>query len=101
MAVWCLYRLTSGGYDEAALRKGLSVEELTVALYELAPLVFGLRGYEDQYPDKNTVSCLLSGHSGPVRKGWLYRNNYRVCLTPEGLEVGRRVDERLSGRQAS
>lgn len=66
----------TGGLDDL-----FSVEKLVVSAWTEYPEVFGLRTYENQYPDSNKVTAYIMGERGLVKRGLLVRackGNYRV-----------------------
>lgn len=56
-----------------ALDTPFSAEALIVAAWQANPESFGLKGYEQQHPNANTVLSHLSHQCGPVKRGWLCR----------------------------
>lgn len=63
----------------------LVLEHLIVRAWKKFPRIFGLKGYEDEFPNSNKVSSTLSAHSGPVAKGYLSKIGERLyALTDEG-----------------
>ena len=62
---------------EAAAQLGsrFTLQELIVAAWKLSPSLFGLRGFESDYPDSKRVEVNIWGMRGMVRVGLLVRLN--------------------------
>ena len=70
-----------------------SVEQLTVAVWENDPHLFGLKGFEKVYPNNHAVLSALSGKKGLVSRGYLDRvgkGSYQIG------NLGREEIKRLS-----
>lgn len=55
--------------------------DLTVAAWQLNPHRWGMRGYEEEYPDHKRVMMEVMGRNNLVNKGWLERpktNHYQI-----------------------
>lgn len=69
-----------------------SAEALIVAVWRKYPRTFGLKGYEDQYPDSNKVLASIMGERGLTRRGWLDKPGQKLyALTGEGRRMVRRL----------
>lgn len=69
-----------------------SAETLIVAVWQKYPRTFGLKGYDEQYPDSNKVLASIMGEKGLARRGWLSKPGQKLyALTPEGRRVVRRL----------
>lgn len=73
---------------------GLEVEvvdvcELVVACWRRWPRAWGLRGFEQQYPDSNKVLAKLWGLDGVVALGWLARGEHegKLIVTAKGRRI--------------
>ncbi|MBN2331385.1 MAG: hypothetical protein JXC85_06225 [Candidatus Aenigmarchaeota archaeon] len=85
-----------------ALQKGdiknkFTAEDLLVEVWQQDKGAFGLRNYENKYPDSNKLFTKLDGKGGLVRKGLLKKVSERTyILTPAGMSLSnsiRPVDE--------
>jgi hypothetical protein len=69
-----------------------TAEALVVAAWEKYSQAFGLKGFEDRYPDSNKVLTALMGEKGLARRGWLHKAGQKLYnLTREGKHVVRRL----------
>ncbi len=69
-----------------------SAEALIVAVWQKYPRTFGLKGYDEQYPDSNKVLASIMGEKGLTRRGWLSKTGQKLyALTHEGRRVVRRL----------
>ena len=69
-----------------------SAEALIVAAWQKYPRTFGLKGYDEQYPDSNKVLASIMGEKGLTRRGWLSKPAQKLyALTNEGRRVVRRL----------
>jgi len=69
-----------------------SAEALIVAAWQKYPRTFGLKGYDEQYPDSNKVLASIMGEKGLTRRGWLSKPAQKLyALTQEGRRVVRRL----------
>jgi hypothetical protein len=69
-----------------------SAEALVVAAWQKYPRTFGLKGYDEQYPDSNKVLASIMGEKGLTRRGWLSKPAQKLyALTHEGRRVVRRL----------
>jgi hypothetical protein len=53
-------------------------EQLVVEAWRVSPLVFGLAGYEENYPNANKVLSNVHGKKGLVARGLLARLGRRL-----------------------
>jgi hypothetical protein len=77
-------------------RKTLTMEQLLVCAWKRDRLAWGLRGYEEEYPDADKIQKEIGtrgpGQQGVVDMGWLERVNRRVYrLTPAGLAAAAKL----------
>jgi hypothetical protein len=75
-----------------------SAEALIVGAWQKYPRTFGLKGYEEKYPDSNKVLSGIMGEKGLPKRGWLTKVGQKLyALTREGRQVSRRL---LNGEEA-
>jgi len=69
-----------------------SAEALIVAAWQKYPRTFGLKGYDEQYPDSNKVLSSIMGEKGLARRGWLNKMGQKLySLSSEGRRAVRRL----------
>jgi hypothetical protein len=69
-----------------------SAEALIVASWQKYPRTFGLKGYDEQYPDSNKVLASIMGEKGLARRGWLLKMGQKLySLSHEGRRTVRRL----------
>lgn len=69
-----------------------SAEALIVAAWQKYPRTFGLKGYDEQYPDSNKVLASIMGEKGLARRGWLLKMGQKLySLSHEGRRTVRRL----------
>jgi hypothetical protein len=69
-----------------------SAEALIVATWQKYPRTFGLKGYDEQYPDSNKVLASIMGERGLARRGWLIKMGQKLyTLSHEGRRAVRRL----------
>jgi hypothetical protein len=69
-----------------------SAEALIVRAWQQHPRTFGLKGYEEQYPDSNKVLSGVMGEKGLPKRGWLAKVGQKLySITREGRQVVRRL----------
>jgi hypothetical protein len=69
-----------------------TAEALTVACWKESPRTFGLKGYDDQFPDSNKVLTCIMGERGLARRGWLVKLGQKLySLSRQGKEEAKRV----------
>ncbi|HEY7423390.1 MAG TPA: hypothetical protein VH682_04035 [Gemmataceae bacterium] len=80
-----------------------SAEALIVTAWQKYPRTFGLKGYDEQYPDSNKVLASIMGEKGLTRRGWLSKPGQKLyALTHDGRRVVRRLlhgDDQLESVQ--
>jgi hypothetical protein len=80
------YRLEESGQTP------FSAEALIVSAWQTNPRTFGLKGYEEQFPDSNKVLSGVMGEKGLPKRGWLTKVGQKLyALTREGRQVVRRL----------
>jgi hypothetical protein len=71
-----------------------SAEALIVTCWQKYPRTFGLKGYEEQYPDSNKVLAGIMGEKGLPRRGWMAKVGQKLySLTRDGRQVIRKLME--------
>jgi hypothetical protein len=71
-----------------------AAEALIVAAWQKYPHTFGLKGFEEQYPDSNKVLSSLMGEKGLAKRGWLLKAGQKqYALTRDGRQVVRRLQQ--------
>jgi hypothetical protein len=71
-----------------------SAEALIVTAWQKYPRTFGLKGYEEQYPDSNKVLAGIMGEKGLPRRGWMSKVGQKLySLTRDGRQVVRKLME--------
>lgn len=69
-----------------------SAEALVVAAWQKYPRTFGLKGYDEQYPDSNKVLASIMGEKGLTRRGWLVKMGQKLySISHEGRRAVRRL----------
>ena len=69
-----------------------SAEALIVATWQKYPRTFGLKGFEEQYPDSNKVLAGIMGEKGLPRRGWMVKVGQKLySLTRDGRQVVRKL----------
>ncbi|HWG45115.1 MAG TPA: hypothetical protein VN688_20260 [Gemmataceae bacterium] len=69
-----------------------SAEALIVSAWQEYPRTFGLKGYDEHYPDSNKVLASIMGEKGLTRRGWLSKPGQKLyTLTHDGRRVVRRL----------
>jgi hypothetical protein len=77
---------------EEAGQSPFSAEALIVTSWQKFPRTFGLKGYDEQYPDSNKVLASIMGEKGLARRGWLAKMGQKLySLTREGRQTVRRL----------
>ncbi|MFO0841302.1 MAG: hypothetical protein U0797_02740 [Gemmataceae bacterium] len=66
---------------------------LIVAVWQkCGPAVFGLKGFEDFYPDSNKVLAGVMGEKGLPRRGWMVKVGQKLyTLTRDGRQIVRKL----------
>jgi hypothetical protein len=71
-----------------------SAEALIVAAWQKYPRTFGLKGYEEQYPDSNKVLAGIMGEKGLPRRGWMAKVGQKLySLTRDGRQIVHKLME--------
>jgi hypothetical protein len=71
-----------------------SAEALVVAAWQKYPRTFGLKGYDERYPDSNKVLASIMGEKGLARRGWLTKMGQKLyALTREGRQAVWRLQQ--------
>lgn len=84
--------LLAGFQLEEQGQSPFSAEALIVSAWQKYPRTFGLKGYDDQYPDSNKVLASIMGEKGLTRRGWLSKPGQKLySLTHEGRRMVRRL----------
>lgn len=74
--------------------KSFTAEDLVVASWKQFGKTFGLRGYEDKFPDSNKVLSSIMGERGLAKRGWLVKiGQKQYSFTKDG----RRMAAQLRG----
>jgi hypothetical protein len=69
-----------------------TAEALIVASWKESPRTFGLRGFDDQFPDSNRVLACIMGERGLARRGWLVKVGQKLySLSRQGRDEAKRV----------
>jgi hypothetical protein len=71
-----------------------TAEALIVSAWQKYPQTFGLKGYEEQFPDSNKVLSGIMGEKGLPRRGWLAKVGQKLySLTRDGKQVVRKLQQ--------
>jgi hypothetical protein len=71
-----------------------SAEALIVSAWQKYPRTFGLKGFEEQYPDSNKVLSGIMGEKGLPRRGWMAKVGQKMySLTRDGRQVVRKLQQ--------
>lgn len=71
-----------------------SAESLIVSAWQKYPRTFGLKGFEEQYPDSNKVLAGIMGEKGLPRRGWMVKVGQKLySLTRDGRQVVRKLQQ--------
>lgn len=69
-----------------------SAEALIVRAWQRYPRTFGLKGFEEQFPDSNKVLAGIMGEKGLPRRGWMAKvGQKQYALTRDGRQVVRKL----------
>jgi hypothetical protein len=69
-----------------------SAEALIVTAWKKYPRTFGLKGYEDLYPDSNKVLAGIMGEKGLPGRGWMVKvGQKQYSLTRDGRQIVRKL----------
>lgn len=84
--------LLAGFQLEEQGQSPFSAEALIVVSWQKFPRTFGLKGYDEQYPDSNKVLASIMGEKGLARRGWLLKMGQKLySLSPDGRQAVRRL----------
>lgn len=68
------------------IEQSFTAEQLIVTAWEMDKSAFGLRGFEEKYPDSNRLFTNTDGKDGLVSKGYFNKAGERMFrLSPSGL----------------
>jgi hypothetical protein len=71
-----------------------SAEALIVNAWRQYPQAFGLKGFEELYPDSNKVLAGIMGEKGLPRRGWMTKVGQKLySLTRDGRQVVRKLQQ--------
>ena len=71
-----------------------SAEALIVSAWQKYPGAFGLKGYEEQYPDSNKVLAGIMGEKGLPKRGWMAKVGLKLySLTRDGRQLVRKLQQ--------
>src|SRR4051812_34767695 len=69
-----------------------SAEALIVSAWMKYPKTFGLKGFEERYPDSNKVLSGIMGEKGLPNRGWMVKVGQKLyTLTRDGKQVVRKL----------
>src|SRR5262249_23549618 len=69
-----------------------SAEALIVSAWRKYPRTFGLKGFEEQFPDSNKVLAGIMGEKGLPNRGWMVKVGQKLyTLTRDGKQVVRKL----------
>jgi DNA-binding PadR family transcriptional regulator len=84
--------LLAASHLEEAGQTPFSAEALVVSAWQKYPRTFGLKGYEDKYPDSNRVLAQIMGEKGLPNRGWMVKVGQKLyALTRDGRQVVRKL----------
>lgn len=74
--------------SKGSINEKFTAEDLLIESWKIDKASFGLRNYEEDYPDSNNLYTKLMGKSGLVRTGYLRKvNDKTYTLTEAGLSI--------------
>ena len=83
--------LAASNLEEAG-QTPFSAESLIVSAWRTYPTTFGLKGFEEQYPDSNKVLAGIMGEKGLPQRGWMVKVGQKLySLTRDGRQVVRKL----------
>jgi hypothetical protein len=86
--------LLAGWHLEEDGQTPFTAEALIVVAWKRYPRTFGLKGYEEQYPDSNKVLAGIMGEKGLPRRGWMAKVGQKLySLTRDGRQVVRKLQQ--------
>jgi hypothetical protein len=84
--------LLAASHLEESGQSPFSAESLIVSAWRNYPTTFGLKGYEEQYPDSNKVLSGIMGEKGLPNRGWMAKVGQKMySLTRDGKQVVRKL----------
>ena len=84
--------LLAASHLEEAGQSPFSAEALIVSAWRKYPRTFGLKGFEEQYPDSNKVLAMIMGEKGLPGRGWMAKvGQKQYALTRDGKQVVRKL----------
>jgi hypothetical protein len=84
--------LLAASHLEEAGQSPFSAEALIVSAWQKFPRTFGLKGFEDKYPDSNRVLAQIMGEKGLPNRGWMVKVGQKLySLTRDGRQVVRKL----------
>lgn len=82
-----------------------TAEALIVVAWQKYPKTFGLKGFDQQFPDSNKVLASIMGEKGLARRGWLSKAGQKLyTLTKDGQVVVKRIlkgEDRPASKQSN
>jgi hypothetical protein len=86
--------LLAAGHLEEQGQSPFSAEALIVSAWQKYPRTFGLKGFEEQYPDSNKVLSGIMGEKGLPRRGWMVKVGQKLyTLTRDGRQIVRKLQQ--------
>ncbi len=84
--------LLAASHLEDSGQTPFSAEALIVSAWRSYPATFGLKGFEEQYPDSNKVLSGIMGEKGLPNRGWMAKVGMKMySLTRDGKQVVRKL----------
>jgi hypothetical protein len=84
--------LLAASHLEELGQSPFTAEALIVSAWQKYPRTFGLKGFEDQYPDSNKVLAGIMGQKGLPRRGWMVKVGQKMYgLTRDGRQIVRKL----------
>jgi hypothetical protein len=84
--------LLAAAHLEERGQSPFSAEALIVSAWQRYPRTFGLKGFEDHYPDSNKVLAGIMGQKGLPQRGWMVKVGQKLySLTRDGRQVVRKL----------
>jgi hypothetical protein len=86
--------LLAAGHLEELGQSPFTAEALIVSAWQKYPRTFGLKGFEEQYPDSNKVLSGIMGEKGLPRRGWMVKVGQKMyTLTRDGRQIVRKLQQ--------
>ncbi len=84
--------LLAAAHLEESGQSPFSAEALIVASWKKYPKTFGLKGFDEIYPDSNKVLAGIMGEKGLPRRGWMTKVGQKLyTLTRDGRQIVRKL----------